>query len=383
MLPCIIVQSDPGRHQTGACRFSWKEEGIYESGWNKLMEKNYAKREWPEAKIIALLINDDSDGPVPLELPGQWLWDIVDEFIYLWRAKVKAESDEELLMLADGAQSVLSILYSLIQKSKINEYILVQQNGANEEEIAEIVGEYGVHPLYRMLGYFSIVGLLCLHILFGDFTLALKFMENAPFACVIVCYIVTYYYVGFCYIMLRRYPDVICAFVSILNFILRMRQYHAQSYQYNQINKTADRMYALFVICNALSPNWLDGNIVNIVKDRYDEWAPTACGMIACLGEQLAADGGMHLIENFVGDEAVGVVLPERVDEVAGCHIAAEVGCRPGVLHDAPMQNFVQLDKCTGQANGEVLVVRNDACVRLVPPAGKGINHVVEWTRMG
>lgn len=24
----------------------------------------------------------DADGPVPLELPNQWLWNIVDEFIY-------------------------------------------------------------------------------------------------------------------------------------------------------------------------------------------------------------------------------------------------------------------------------------------------------------
>ena len=24
----------------------------------------------------------DADGPVPLELPNQWLWDIIDEFIY-------------------------------------------------------------------------------------------------------------------------------------------------------------------------------------------------------------------------------------------------------------------------------------------------------------
>jgi len=47
---------------------------------------------------------------VPLELPDQWLWDIVDEFIYqfqsfcVWRGKVKAKTDEELLMLADGRQ---------------------------------------------------------------------------------------------------------------------------------------------------------------------------------------------------------------------------------------------------------------------------------------
>lgn len=43
---------------------------------------------------------------------------------------------------------------------------------------SEIVGPYGVRPLYRMLGYFSIIGLLRVHVLLGDFTLALKVMDN-------------------------------------------------------------------------------------------------------------------------------------------------------------------------------------------------------------
>ena len=124
--------------------------------------------------------------------------------------------------------------------------------------LSEIVGEYGTRPLYRMLGYFSIVGLLRVHSLLGDFTLALKVMENvelnqkvrhglvvsltdfnveikSPFTRVTACHVTTYYYVGFCYIMLQRYPDAIRAFVSILNFILRMRQYHTRSYQYDQV----------------------------------------------------------------------------------------------------------------------------------------------------
>lgn len=56
------------------------------------------------------LFKSDSDEPVPLNLPEQWLWDIVDEFIYqyqnfcLWRSKVKSKSDEELHMLAEGTQ---------------------------------------------------------------------------------------------------------------------------------------------------------------------------------------------------------------------------------------------------------------------------------------
>ena len=32
--------------------------GAYESGWNKLTEKYYAKTEWPEAEVIAPLVND-------------------------------------------------------------------------------------------------------------------------------------------------------------------------------------------------------------------------------------------------------------------------------------------------------------------------------------
>ncbi|KAF8066796.1 eukaryotic translation initiation factor 3 subunit 6 [Lyophyllum atratum] len=302
----------------------------YESGWNKYTEKFYSRTEWPEAEVIAPLVNDDpiflilyrelyyrhvysrlqpniddrfhsyenscelfnyllnSEGPVKLELPEQWLWDIIDEFIYqfqvfcTWRSKVKSKTEDELMMLAEGgpvwsSYSVLNVLYSLIQKSRVNDYITAQQEGKSPEEIAEIVGEYGQRPLYRMLGYFSLIGLLRVHVLLGDFTLALKVMENvelnqkSPFTRVTACHVATYYYVGFCYIMLRRYPDAIRTFVAVLNFIMRMRQYHTRSYQYDQISKTADRMYALFAICNALSPSRLDDNVANISKERYGE----------------------------------------------------------------------------------------------------------------
>ncbi len=31
---------------------------LYESGWNRLTEKFYAKAEWPEAEVIAPLVGD-------------------------------------------------------------------------------------------------------------------------------------------------------------------------------------------------------------------------------------------------------------------------------------------------------------------------------------
>lgn len=242
-------------------------------------------------------------------MPDQWLWDILDEFIYqfqsfsVWRSKVKAKSEEELLLLADGSQvwscySVLNVLYSLIQKSKINEYIIATREGKTEEEINEIIGEYGQRPLYRMLGYFSIICLLRVHVLLGDFTLALKAMENvelsqkAPLTRVTACHVSTYYHVGFCYLALRRYPDAIRIFVSILNFIMRMRRYHTRSYQYDQINKTADRMYALFALCNSLAPSRLDDNILSTAKERFGE-------QMARMANGAANDEGIAVFEEL------------------------------------------------------------------------------------
>ncbi|KAF9223203.1 eukaryotic translation initiation factor 3 subunit 6 [Gyrodon lividus] len=308
----------------------------YESGWNRLTEKFYSKTEWPEAEIIAPLVNDDqiflilyrelyyrhvysrlqpnvddrfhsyenscelfnyllnSDGPVTLSLPAQWLWDIIDEFIYqfqsfaLFRSRPTNKTDDELAMLGSegGGQawssySVLNVLYSLIQKSRANEWLKARSEGKTEEEIEEIVGEYGTRPLYRQLGYFSIIGLLRVHVLLGDFTLALKVMERvglgssvgqkAPFTAPTAAHVSTAYHAGVCYLMLRRVTDAARVFTGCLNWVMRARQYHTRSYQYDQINKTADRMYALLALCHTLAPTRLDDNVMNIVRERYGD----------------------------------------------------------------------------------------------------------------
>lgn len=299
----------------------------YEGSWNRLTEKFYQRSEWPEAEVIAPLVDNDpkflmlyrelwfrhvysrlspdgedrfssydsycdffnyvlnSDGPVPLELPPQWLWDIVDEFIYQfqsysqWRNRVNNKTEDELQLLQDGgvwsSYSVLNVLYSLIQKSRITEQLIATQQGQDTDEVA---GEFGSKPLYRMLGYFSIIGLLRVHILLGDYTLALKMLDHVELGKksglmnrVTACHVTAHYYVGFAYMMLRRYPDAIKSFTHILIFTMRLRQYHTRSYQYDQINKTVDRMYALLAISCALCPTRLDENIQNTMRDKYGE----------------------------------------------------------------------------------------------------------------
>ncbi|OZJ05635.1 hypothetical protein BZG36_01528 [Bifiguratus adelaidae] len=300
--------------------------GIYENAFNKITEKYFSKEAWPDAESISHLVNDDqvfltlyrelyyrhiysrltpiiehrfhsyenycdlfnyilnSEGPVHLELPNQWLWDIIDEFIYQfqsfcnYRNRIKSKSEEEIRLLRENPQiwscySVLNVLYSLIQKSRIKEQLLTAKTGG---DMAEVAGEYN-RPLYKMLGYFSIVGLLRVHCLLGDFTLALKMMDNielnkkALFARVTACHVTTYYYVGFAYMMMRRYADAIKAFSHILVFIQRTKQYHTRSYQYDQIAKKADQMYALLAICIALCPTRLDENIHTLLREKYGE----------------------------------------------------------------------------------------------------------------
>lgn len=121
----------------------------------------------------------DSEGPVPLDLPIQWLWDMLDEFVYQfqsfvqWRSNPSNKSEDELELLAEAQQiwscySVLNVLYSLVQKSQINEQLKAEKEGKSAEEVTEIAGEYGSKPLYRTLGYFSLICLLRVHVLLGD-----------------------------------------------------------------------------------------------------------------------------------------------------------------------------------------------------------------------
>ncbi|SCZ97662.1 BZ3500_MvSof-1268-A1-R1_Chr4-3g07347 [Microbotryum saponariae] len=310
-------------------------QAAYEQGWARLTDKFFAKTEWPEAETIAPLVNHDevfltlyrelyfrhvyarlqpdiddriasyenycqlfnlilnSPGPVPLSLPIDWLYNIVDEFVYqytsfaLWRNKVTGKTDEEKQILAESSQvwscySVLNVLYSLIQKSKIQDQLAAQAEGI--EDVEAIAGEFGSIRLYYHLGYFSILGLLRVHVLLGDYTLALQMLDGidlnkkALFTRVTAAHVATYYYVGFSYLMLGRYPDAIRALSHILFFVLRLKHFQRGS-QFDQINKTADRMYALLAICQALCPTKVDEGISTAVKDKFgDQHAKMARG---------------------------------------------------------------------------------------------------------
>ncbi|MCJ1472722.1 hypothetical protein MMC13_001371 [Lambiella insularis] len=229
----------------------------------------------------------NSEGPVDLEVPSYyWAWDVIDEFIYQFesfcryrnRVARTNSNEEEAQLLRDnpntwGCYSVLNVLYSLIQRSQINEQLAAMKR--NEDPMA-VAGEYGSRNLYRMLGYFSIIGLLRVHCLLGDFSLALKTLDDielnkkAMFARVMAAHFTTYYYVGFSYMMMRRYADAIRMFSHILVFVSRTKNFQKNA-QYDSITKKNDQMYALVAICVAFHPTKLDDTIHTALREKYGD----------------------------------------------------------------------------------------------------------------
>lgn len=232
--------------------------------------------------------------PVSLELPNQWLWDIIDEFIYQFQSfslyRVKAASGKQvneitLAKLRDNTKvwnvhSVLNVLHSLIEKSQINEQLREFNQGRDPTAVADA---FGRQNLYKMLGYFSLIGLLRLHSLLGDYYQAIKVLENIDIhkqalqtpsiARVLACQMATFYYVGFAYMMMRRYSDAIRTFSSILVYLQRTRQMHYQyrTFQTELIEKQTDQMYALLNVCLVLHPQRVDESVASVLQEKYSE----------------------------------------------------------------------------------------------------------------
>ena len=145
----------------------------------------------------------NAEEPVDMELPNPWLWDIVDEFVYQYQSycryrdqvaklrqqhlqtnnQVPEEITEVCSLLHTNPQiwntySVLNVLYSLREKVSMNEQLRVMQAGGDLNAAAEAVGNaFAGKTLYRMLGYFSMVSLVRIHCLFGDYMSALDHMK--------------------------------------------------------------------------------------------------------------------------------------------------------------------------------------------------------------
>ncbi|XP_022664137.1 eukaryotic translation initiation factor 3 subunit L-like [Varroa jacobsoni] len=227
-----------------------------------------------------------SQGPVSLDLPNQWLWEIMDDFVYQFQSfstflyNIHKMSDDDMALCQAhpkmwNVHSVLNVLHSLVQKSNINQQLEVFSKGGNPDEVA---GEYGSRPLYKMLGYFSLIALLRLHSQLGDYYQAIKVLQHLELnrkglSRVPACQVSTYYYVGFAYMMMRRYEDAIRTFSDVLVYIGRTKTsfQSSRNYQLRQMNNQMEKMYALLSICMVLHPQRMDESVLQQLKLKHSE----------------------------------------------------------------------------------------------------------------
>lgn len=199
-------------------------QNLYENTFPKISDQHYDKRAWPDEREVATLIDKEKDNkflvlykelyfrhiharlpggpslnqrvssffnycdffnlilsassPVALELPDIWLWELVDEFVYQfqnfaqYRARLTDKSAEEMEQLLNNNSKVwnilciLNVFHSLVDMSNIKPQLEAMANGGDVDAVA---GTFGRQSLYKMLGYFSLVGLLRVHSLLGDY----------------------------------------------------------------------------------------------------------------------------------------------------------------------------------------------------------------------
>lgn len=190
--------------------------------------------------------------PVQLELPDILLWEIIDDFVSL-------HLDHNGL---DNNRICFDIFNRLINKSNI-------KSGGDPESVSN---QFARHSLYKMLGFFSLVEMLRLQLLCGDYDEVIKVLEPIEIhkgKQYTYCTVTIQYYVGFAYMMMRRYTDAIRKFSSILLYIQEQNQlYSIPSYQNDQINKQTDQMYRLLLICLILCPQHIHESIKQELQIR-------------------------------------------------------------------------------------------------------------------
>ncbi|PRQ27489.1 putative translation initiation factor 3 complex subunit L [Rosa chinensis] len=229
-------------------------------------------------------------GVVNMQLPNQWLWDMVDEFVYQfqsfcqYRAKMKNKTEQEIALLRQFDQAwnvygVLNFLQALVEKSAIIQILEHEKEGLEQFTATDGYDYSGGSNVLKVLGYFSMVGLLRVHCLLGDYHTGLKCLQpiditqQGVYTSVIGSHITTIYHYGFANLMLRRYVEAIREFNKILLYIYKTKQYHQKSPQYEQILKKNEQMYALLAISLSLCPQvkLVEETVNSQLREKYGE----------------------------------------------------------------------------------------------------------------
>ncbi|KAL8514432.1 hypothetical protein ACS0TY_013516 [Phlomoides rotata] len=204
---------------------------MYETSFQSINDRFFKDTPWPSVDAVASYVDNDHvvlHIVVNMQLPNQWLWDMVDEFVYQFQsfcqypAKMKSKTEHELHFCGNFIKRGM---YGYDYSGGIN--------------------------VLKVLGYFSMIGLLRVHCLLGDYHTGLKCLlpidisQQGVYTSVIGSHITTIYHYGFANLMRRRYTEAIREFNKILLYIFKTKQYHQKAPQY-ELFSYDDEAYTLY-----------------------------------------------------------------------------------------------------------------------------------------
>eukprot|EP00162_Nutomonas_longa_P009870 comp19542_c0_seq1/m.37235 comp19542_c0_seq1/g.37235 ORF comp19542_c0_seq1/g.37235 comp19542_c0_seq1/m.37235 type:complete len:560 (-) comp19542_c0_seq1:64-1743(-) len=301
--------------------------------WSDLSEHFFSHSTWPHPSVVSQIVDDDSgvftvlyselyyrhiytklkptllqrieswenyaeifhyllDGPRPLNLvlPIQWMWNIIDEFVYqfqswtLLKAQIANRTEEEIRIYKENPKAwdkdkVQELLQKLVDKSCIVDILRSSRPAPDgAKPVPAPTSEYAQSQTYVAMGYYAIIGLARYHCLLSDYRRVLETLayvdiskKNSAYSRITSCQVATFYYLGFAFMMLRRYTDTIKTLNNVLTVILRSKPYQGRSYQYDAIIKKSEQMYALLAICVSLCPYRVDEQIHAALREKLSE----------------------------------------------------------------------------------------------------------------
>eukprot|EP00922_Rhytidocystis_sp_ex-Travisia-forbesii_P070844 GHVS01105768.1.p1 GENE.GHVS01105768.1~~GHVS01105768.1.p1 ORF type:complete len:603 (+),score=99.51 GHVS01105768.1:127-1935(+) len=215
-----------------------------------------------------------------LWLPSTWLWDMLDEFVYQWQDTCRWRHQQK--WSAEGGKgdedmwkssSVLEFLHLLVERSNVKEFMKKHKDEVYRGLPDDVELKY-------QLGYFGLICLLRVHVLFGNHRLGLQMVADMEFSTrsfywrAPACHVTLFYNLGFAFMMLKRYADAVRHVSQLLIFVTKQRGYlSSQSYQQPAMTKLVDKMFILVMICNTMNPQTraVDETITTILKDKYND----------------------------------------------------------------------------------------------------------------
>lgn len=259
---------------------------IYATGVPTLEQRKESWENYCELFTIILTSN------LNMLLPNGWLWDMIDEYVYQfqsylqYRGKLLGKTMEEIQALKNADQgmwdskSVVQTLEQLVVRSGIREE-LGAPGGSEALYTTEGYSTTSSNVL-RMLGYFSLIGLLRVHCVLGDHCAGIKALaplnphiRKGLFATKIAMAAITLaYYSGFAYLTMHRYLDAADCFNFGVMYVNKVKSHHARGMGHDQLLKKNEQMYAALAItsslCSAVYKN-LDEAASSALREKYGD----------------------------------------------------------------------------------------------------------------